>query len=146
MKTRMKTTRTRTGNSGSIVTPVQNSSRVRRRLLKWLLTSLAGFAALQVFGFQKKEAPYAVVAGTVFQESGFSFPDVNVQLTAKGAGKKQGTSSSFRGEFSFRVPPEPATYVITASKRGFVTSSVEAVVPGEGRVDVTITLAAESKK
>ena len=117
----------------------------RRSALLWAALA-AGVPAL---AWQHKQAPYAVIVGTVFQESGFSFQGVSVTLSVKGAtagSKKQNGTTNFRGEFSFRVPPEPATYVVTASKRGFAPASVEASVPGEGRVDVTITLAAESKK
>jgi hypothetical protein len=125
-----------------------NSPTIGRRGALVILTGVASLpcrpVALAAF---QKNAPYSVVAGTVFQENGFSFPGVSVTLTPKtSGGKKQSDSTSFRGEFSFRVPPGAATYTVTASKKGFVTSSVEAVVPGEGRVDVTITLPPESKK
>ena len=110
--------------------------------------------ALATLGFagcaraaQRKGQPYALIAGTVFQENGLSFPGVQVKLEGKGfQDARQDAKTSFRGEFTFRVSPEPRTYLVTASRKGFRTATVSADVPGEGRVDVTITLEAESKK
>jgi len=114
----------------------------------WTRRNLLSVAACTVFASaaQVNNQPFAVVAGTVFQENGLSFPGVNVTLTRKASprGPKQDAKTSNRGEFAFRVPPDALTYIVTASKRGFVPAMVEAVVPGEGRVDVTITLQKES--
>jgi len=98
------------------------------------------------FAAQRTGQPYSVVAGTVFQDNGLSFPSVQVKLEGKGApSRTQTAKTSNRGEFAFRVPPEARTYTVTATKKGFRTASTDAEVPGEGRVDVTITLQAESK-
>jgi hypothetical protein len=130
--------------------PARVRSRWTRRALvaRLSLAVFAGQTAAVLRAQKKKNEPYAIVAGTVFQENGFSFPGVNVSLAPKNPaqGRKQTATTSFRGEFAFRVPPTPANYVVTASKRGFMSETVEADVPGEGRVDVTITLVAESKK
>ena len=109
--------------------------------------ALAG-AAGWGYAAQRRGQPYAVVAGTVFQASGLSFPGVQVKLAAKGfpGGAGQTARTSNRGEFAFRVTPEPRTYTVTATRKGFQTATVEAEVPAEGRVDVTITLEAESKR
>ncbi len=96
---------------------------------------------------QKNDAPHAVVAGTVFRENGFSLPGATVTLAVKDAPKvkKLQTVSDGRGEFAFRVPPEEATYVVRAAMKGFQPVQKEASASGEVRVEVTLTLPAESK-
>jgi len=105
---------------------------------------LLGGAALAQ---RKDDAPHAVVAGAVFRENGFSLPGATVTLAMKDApkGKKLQAVSDARGEFAFRVLPGAATYVVRASMKGFQAVEKEAVVGGEERVEVTLTLPAESK-
>jgi hypothetical protein len=90
---------------------------------------------------------HAVVAGTVFRESGFSLPGATVTLAVKDAPKvkKLQAVSDPRGEFAFRVPPGPGTYVVRAAMKGFQPVEKEASVSGEERVEVTLELPAESK-
>jgi hypothetical protein len=86
--------------------------------------------------------------GTVFRDPGFALPNAGVTLTLQGdpkAKKLQQAITSPRGEFAFRVPPTPATYVVRASLKGFQAESKEAMVSGEERVEVTLTLTPESK-
>lgn len=104
--------------------------------------------ALLLSAADRNDAPHAVVAGTVFRESGFSLPGAAVTLSVKDAPKKvkklQSVSDS-RGEFAFRVPPGAATYLVRASLKGFQPVEKEASVSGEERVEVTLVLPAESK-
>ncbi|MEO8051147.1 MAG: carboxypeptidase-like regulatory domain-containing protein [Acidobacteriota bacterium] len=95
----------------------------------------------------KDDAPHAVVAGTVFRENGFSLPGATVTLAVKDAPKvkKLQVVSDGRGEFAFRVPPEAATFVVGAAMKGFQYVEKEASVSGEVRIEVTLTLPAESK-
>ena len=118
-------------------TKTTKSSCLAALLVCGLLSSAAG----------KKPEPYAVVAGTVFREDGFSLPGASVTLLPKDApkGKKLEAVSDARGEFAFRVPAAPAAYVLKAVRKGFQPAEKEASISGEGRVDVTLTLAAESK-
>jgi hypothetical protein len=95
----------------------------------------------------KNDAPYAVVAGSVFRESGFSLPGATVTLAVKDAPKvkKLQSVSDARGEFAFRVPPEAGTYVVRASMKGYQPAEKEASLTGEERVEVTLVLSSESK-
>jgi hypothetical protein len=71
-----------------------------------------------------------------------------VVLTLRGdpkAKKLLQATTTPRGEFSFRVPPTPATYVVKASLKGFKPDEKEATISGEDRLDVTLTLVPESK-
>ena len=97
---------------------------------------------------QKKPAPHAVIAGTVFRDPGFALPDAEVTLSRKDDSKSkklQRATTSFRGEFAFEVPPASATYVVSASRKGFRPEQKEASVSGEERIEVTLTLEPESK-
>jgi Carboxypeptidase regulatory-like domain len=126
MKTRRKTT---------------TGSRLFALLLAMCVLSIAG-------GKKDDNEPYAVVAGTVFRDPGFALPGATVILTLRSGPKAKKLSqavTSPRGEFSFRVPPDPATYVVKASFKGLQPEEKEAAVSGPVRIDVTLTLSAESK-
>ena len=131
-RTRRMTRTKRTKTGSSVV-----GSKLAVLLVCGLLSSAAG----------KKPEPYAVVAGTVFREDGFSLPGASVTLLPKDApkGKKLEAVSDARGEFAFRVAAGVATYVVKAVRKGFQPAEKEASVSGEGRVDVTLILSAESK-
>ena len=92
--------------------------------------------------------PYAIVAGTVFRDPGFALPDANVTLTLRDdpRGRKlQQAVTTPRGEFSFRVPPRPTTYIVKAELKGFFPDEKEAAVAGENRIEVTLTLVPKPK-
>jgi hypothetical protein len=100
---------------------------------------------------KKPPASYAVVAGTVFRDSGFSLPGAEVELAAGGQSqeapkfKKMKTVSDARGEFAFRVPPVPRDYRVTVKAAGYQVQEKPVSVPGEARVDVFFRLAPASK-
>lgn len=107
--------------------------------------AVAASALLAFAGGKKAESePYAVIAGTVFRDPGFALPEANVTLSLKGK-KLQQALTTPRGEFSFRVPPTAATYLVKASFKGFKPDEKEAAVSGEDHLDVTLTLIPESK-
>jgi carboxypeptidase family protein len=135
MRRMTRTKRTKTGSK--LVGSKLVGSKLVALLVCGLLSSAAG----------KKPEPYAVVAGTVFREDGFSLPGASVTLLPKDApkGKKLEAVSDARGEFAFRVPAGAAAYVVKAARKGFQPAEKEASVSGEGRVDVTLILSAESK-
>jgi hypothetical protein len=112
------------------------------------LAALLCACALMCSGAGKKQVEhYAVVAGTVFRDSGFSLPGATVTLAPKDdpKAKKLQAISDARGEFAFRVPAAPATYVVRASLKGFHFEEKEAAVGDEGRVEVNFQLMPESK-
>lgn len=122
------------------------------RLKEGKLIAVLFGCALLLGAADRNEAPHAVVAGTVFRENGFSLPGAAVTLAVKGAPgvpkkkiKRLQAVSDGRGEFAFRVPPGAATYVVSASMKGFQSIEKEASVSGDERVEVTLMLSAESK-
>jgi Carboxypeptidase regulatory-like domain len=103
---------------------------------------------------KKKPAPaaYGLVAGTVFQPSGYALPDADVVLLPEPQAngprvklKKLETVSDARGEFVFRVPAENMRYTVKVSAKGYQAQQKSVTVEGEGRVDVTFQLEPESK-
>ena len=103
---------------------------------------------------KKKAEPesYAVIAGTVFRDPGFAFPNVTVTLipnpveeAAPLKVKKLQTTANFRGEFVFRVPPSSMRYTVKASAKGYHDEEKVVDVQGETRVEVTLSLREESK-
>lgn len=92
--------------------------------------------------------PDAVIAGTVFRDPGFAQPGASVVLTLKSAPRKrlQHQISSPRGEFTFRVPAGPSSYVVTASLKGFETAREEIDIQGQEQINATLLLVPESKK
>ena len=122
------------------------------RLKKSKLAATLWGCALLLGAADRNDAPYAVVAGSVFRENGFSLPGAAVTLAVKDElgvpkrkMKKLQSASDSRGEFAFRVPPGAATYVVRASLKGFQAVEKEASVSGDERVEVTLVLPAESK-
>lgn len=96
----------------------------------------------------QKNEPYAVIAGTVFRDPGFAQPGASVVLALKSAPTKklQQQISSPRGEFTFRVPEGPNTYVITATLKGFQTAREEIEIQGQEQINATLLLIPESKQ
>lgn len=97
---------------------------------------------------QKKPEPYALVRGSVFQESGRTQPGAKVVLAAKAKPEKklQEQISSPQGEFAFRVPPESGEYILTASMKGFETVSRDVEIVGQEQINKTLVLVPASKK
>jgi hypothetical protein len=115
---------------------------------------ILGAAAPLARADKKKPASpsYGLVAGTVFQASGYALPNASVSLLpdpqSDSAGlkvKKMETTSDARGEFVFRVPPAPMQYVLTVSAKGFLPQQKSVRIEGEQRIDVTFQLEPESK-
>ncbi len=103
---------------------------------------------------KKKAVPqsYALVAGTVFQQSGYALPNAGVTLIPDPQGdntrakvKRLEAISDARGEFVFRVPLGSMQYTVKVAAKGFQTAQKSVSVQGEERVDVTFQLQPESK-
>jgi hypothetical protein len=96
----------------------------------------------------KPKGETAVIAGTVFRDPGFAQPGASVVLALKAspAKKLQERISDARGEFSFRIPPGPQSYVISATLKGFQTARDEIEIQGLEQINATLLLVPESKK
>ena len=136
--------------------------RTRKRKKRIIGTSLIGTSLVllaatllpAVAAAKKKPAldTYAVISGSVFQESGYALPDAAVTLLAEPASggaavkaQKMEAVSDARGEFLFRVPPGPMNYAIVVAAKGYQSLRKSVTVEGQERVEVTFQLDRESK-
>jgi hypothetical protein len=127
--------------------------KTKMRKKKKKISSLLFLTALlaPVFGGEKKEAAYAIVAVTVFREPGFALPGAEVSLTpdaapGEKAAKTRKATCDARGEYAFRVASEPKSYLIRASAKGFHPEEKHVQIQGESeRAEVTLELHAEPK-
>jgi hypothetical protein len=136
--------------------------KTKRKRKKRIGTSLIGaslvllLAALLPAAAAAKKKPaldtYALISGSVFQESGYALPDASVTLVAEpptaGAAvkaQKMETVANARGEFTFHVPPGPMHYSIVVAAKGYQSLRKSVGVEGEERVEVTFQLERESK-
>lgn len=115
-----------------------------------LLLALAGISYADKK--QKGGEPYAVVAGSVFRESGLSLPGAEVAISPDPqAGqtpvkiRDSKAVSDNRGEFAFRVPVTAMRYTVKAKLKGFEPQQKSVDIEGEQRTDVTLVLPAVSK-
>jgi hypothetical protein len=95
---------------------------------------------------------YAVVSGSVFDDSGYALPGADVTLATEGPPdsspskqKPMETVSDARGEFVFRVPPGPLHCTVTANAKGYHSQRKGVDVQDRERVEVTFQLERESK-
>ena len=132
---------------------MKTKTRSSRSRLVAFLALAATLTATAAGGKNKKaEAPYALIFGTVFQDSGLSLPGARIELAP--AGELQGARkfkrleavSDSRGEFAFRVPVEEMQYKLTVRAAGYIPQEKTAEVAGEARVDVFFRLEAASRK
>jgi hypothetical protein len=136
--------------------------RMKKKRKKRIGTSLIGTSVLLLLAAfvpvaaaaKKKPAldTYAVISGSVFQESGYALADAAVTLVAEPASggaavkeQKMEAVSDARGEFIFRVPPGPMNYAIVVAAKGYQSLRKSVAVEGQERVEVTFQLERESK-
>lgn len=132
-KTRMRTTKNRSAILAAFL------------LGSFLLAASAGSLAAQG---NKQKGETAVIAGTVFRDPGFAQGGALVVLALKSSPTKklQEQTTASRGEFSFRIPAGPQSYVVSATLKGFQTAREEIEIQGLEQINATLLLVPESKK
>lgn len=100
---------------------------------------------------------YAVIAGTVFRDSGLTLRGAEVSVTPEagsqraGKSKKRSVVTDARGEFAIRVPAppgEPPTalrYTVKVEALGFKPQMKDVSVSGDERIDVFFQLEPASR-
>jgi len=89
------------------------------------------------------QSSYAVIAGSVFRETGHAFGGVDVRMrpvTASKKNKPQRFQTNTRGEFSFRVPAGEMEYELEIAVRGYRTEVKRVKIEGEERVEQNFVL------
>jgi hypothetical protein len=83
-----------------------------------------------------------VIRGAVLQGVGYSLSSASVLIERIDGGRKfkQETISREGGEFAFRLRAEKARYRLTASARGFQSSSIELDIEGDEVRNIALTL------
>jgi hypothetical protein len=126
----------------------------KRRKRIGISLAMLGAILLPLAATAKKKPPdtYAVISGSVYQESGYALPNAAASLVAEsgsvdkaGKAQKMETVSDARGEFIFRVPPGPMKYDIVVAAKGYLNLRKTVNVEGQERVEVTFQLERESK-
>lgn len=111
------------------------------------LTALAAGAGKQ----KQSQSSYAVVAGTVFRETGLALAGARVTLKVEGDEKQhrkpknQEMATNSRGEFAFRLPPAETRCTITVKAPGYQPQQKPVRVAGDERIDVFFRMEPASK-
>ncbi len=112
-----------------------------------VLAGLCGVVAA-AGGKKKPDDAATVIAGTVFRDTGYALPEATVTLERRDDPKHKKLaqeSTTYRGEFVFHVPSDPAVYVVKASAKGYRATEKEASVTGPDRIDLTFSLEPQTK-
>lgn len=109
-----------------------------------LLVTLAGLLlpAARVWG-KKEKGAQAVIAGTVFRDTGFLLRGAEVIVKPTPAGRKKQewkALSDARGEFALRVPAGPASYNLIVSASGYRSQEKTVTLAGEERVEFSFQM------
>ena len=107
--------------------------------------------ALAAAGKSGKPEPFALIAGSVFRDTGFSL--AGAELTVEPAPeakvpskfKRIKTVTDARGEFAVRVPSVPMRYTVSVKARRYRLDRKEVSIQGEERVELLFRLEPESK-
>ena len=120
--------------------------RKRNRTCRPALAVGLALALLGMAGAAEKKkskvVPQAILAGTVFQESGFLLRGARVVVynTERPKDKKE-AATDMQGEFAVRVPAGKASYTIEVRAPGFAAATKKVDVAGDERLDMTFRLA-----
>jgi hypothetical protein len=91
---------------------------------------------------------YALVAGTVFRETGMTLAGAEVTVASKDGRKfkEKKVKTDARGEFAVRVPPQPIELIVTVRADDYQPQRKEVSVAGpDDRIDVFLRLEPASK-
>lgn len=139
------------------ISTTKRTKRRRKRTGVSLIALLGALAALPAppsvlaqAAPRKGAEPYAVIAGTVFKESGFSLPGAQVSVSAIGEDQKakkfriRKVVTDARGEFAVRVPAEPMRYNVSVKAAGHQPQAKEVEIQGEERSELFFRLSVEA--
>lgn len=126
---------------------------MRRTLPLILAVALAGMLALPGLGGAAptakkiKQKRYALLAGTLFTQEGFSLPGVRITIQRKGKHKPRWRAvSDRRGEFAVRLPAGRGTYEVTTHSKDRQNQTKTVEIHGEERVDILFRLAPKKQE
>jgi hypothetical protein len=118
----------------------------------WLTLAVLAGMLLPATGAEPSAQPesklrqYALIAGTVFTDTGLALRGAGVQLipgpqeSRKHKTRKLEAVSDSRGEFAFRVPAAAGRYTVRVRRDGFEPQEKTVTITGDERVDVSFQL------
>ncbi len=117
----------------------RKTKKIGRRSVFFLLGGLA----LPAFAKKKKQQePQAVVAGTVFRNTGHALRGAEIVVTSSEGGKKgewKGLSDT-RGEFAMRIPAGAPSYTVSVKAEGFAIQKKSVTLSADDRVDLSFVM------
>ena len=117
------------------------------RFLPVLAILAAG--ALAAAGKSGKPEPFALIAGSVFRDTGFSLAGAELTIEPEpkppSKFKRIKTVTDTRGEFAVRVPAAPMRYTVSVKARRYRLDRKEVSIQGEERVDLIFRLEPETR-
>lgn len=122
----------------------------RSRILAAAVLALSLFLLAPGMGRARKKKPppeFAVIAGTVFEQSGFSLRGARITVTpvpengaAAGHQHSQKTVSDRRGEFAVRIPAGAMRYTVKVEAKGWQPAEKTITVQWSERANVDFRL------
>jgi hypothetical protein len=95
-------------------------------------------------------APQAVLAGSVFRDSGFSLRGAEIVVTPAEPDRKKKVewraTSDARGEFAVRLPPGPASYNVIVRASGYRPQQKTVTFAADERHDFSFLLEPDGEK
>ena len=125
-----------------------SGSSPSRFLLAFALLTAGALAAT---GKSGKPEPFALIAGSVFRDTGFSLAGAELtvepapEAKAPSKFKRIKTVTDARGEFAVRVPSAPMRYTVSVKAHRYRLDKKEVSIQGEERVELFFRLEPESK-
>lgn len=86
----------------------------------------------------KKEAPYALLVGSVFDGNGLRMAGATVRIREKDGKRKWEVQTNGLGEFAVHLPPGPAVYIVAAAPAGYSEDTKEVSFSSEERQDISL--------
>jgi hypothetical protein len=116
----------------------------------WLVVALAGLLAGASPSLpEQKEKPkkgkkdysYALLFGTVFDESGRLVRGAGIRVSEKEGKKRWEAATDIQGEFAVHLPAKAAVYLVEVGAPGFQGDRKEVAITGDERQDLVFRLA-----
>jgi len=116
----------------------------------WLLVVLAGlFAGASPPSPEQRDKPkkskkdysYALLFGTVFDESGRLVRGAGIRVSEKEGKKRWEATTDIQGEFAVHLPAKAAVYLVEVGAPGFQGDRQEVAVTRDERQDLVFRLA-----
>lgn len=94
---------------------------------------------------KRKAEEYALLFGTVFDESGRTARGIRLRVREKDGKKKWDAVSDARGEFAVHLPAGAHSYRVEVAADGFSSESQEVIFVSDERQDISVRVQRNKK-